>query len=63
MVRDKERIKEKIVEILSDNKPEILPLKEIEEQMQIEKAEKDDFRKAVKELESEGKIRIHIAIS
>jgi len=63
MVRSKERIKAKILDILHDNKPEILPLKEIEEQMQIEKAEKEDFRKAVKELESEGKIIMHIAIS
>lgn len=63
MVRTKEKLKERILEILQDNKPEILPLKEIEEQMQIEKAEKEDFRKAVKELETEGKIIMHITIS
>jgi DNA-binding Lrp family transcriptional regulator len=62
-MRGKERLKEKILEILTDNKPEIIPLDEIRTALHIEKAELQDFKQAVKELENEGKIKLHIAIA
>jgi hypothetical protein len=63
MMRGKERLKDKILEILRDNKPEIIPLDEIKTALHIEETKLQDFEQAVKELENEGKIKLHVAIS
>jgi hypothetical protein len=61
-MRNKERLKTKILEIVEDNKPEIVPVDEIKKALNVKEADSQEFQQALTELENEGKIRMHIAI-
>jgi len=61
-MRNKEKLKTKILEIVEDNKPEIVPVDEIKKALNVKEADSQEFQQALTELENEGKIRMHIAI-
>jgi predicted Rossmann fold nucleotide-binding protein DprA/Smf involved in DNA uptake len=61
-MRNKEKLKTKILEIVEDNKPEIVPVDEIKKALNVKEADSQEFQQALIELENEGKIRMHIAI-
>jgi predicted Rossmann fold nucleotide-binding protein DprA/Smf involved in DNA uptake len=61
-MRNKERLKTKILEIVEDNKPEVVPVDEIKKALNVKEADSQEFQQALIELENEGKIRMHIAI-
>jgi len=61
-MRNKEKLKTKILEIVEDNKPEIVSVDEIKKALNVKEADSQEFQQALTELENEGKIRMHIAI-
>lgn len=62
MMRNKEKFKAKIMEILEDNKPTPITLKEIKEALKVTDKEWESFKEAVIELTKEGKVRMHLEI-
>jgi len=62
MMRNKEKLKAKIMEILEDNKPTPITLKEIKEALKVTDKEWESFKEAVIELTKEGKVRMHLEI-
>jgi len=59
----KNKLKMKILEILEDNEPEVIPLDEIKRALKVDESKLSDFQQAVEELKKEGRVRTYIAIA